>query len=73
METRMKKCPCCDKDSLNDEQVMNALSHIDNKTYICNDCGNKESLVNLDPSSVDQVDFDIYERFKMSLRGEAHV
>ena len=68
----MKKCPCCDKNSLNDEQVMNSLSHVDNKTFICNDCGAKESAIHLGGTPVDQVDIDIYERFKMRLRGEAH-
>lgn len=66
-EIRLKKCPCCDKESMNDEQVMNSLSHVDDKTYICNDCGNKESLLNLSPSNCDKIDLDIYIRFKQRL------
>jgi len=63
----MKKCPCCDKNSLNDKAVMNSLSHVDNKTMICNDCGQKESFIHLEGSLVDKVDVDIYERFKTRL------
>jgi len=39
----MKKCPKCKKMTLEDEQVMNCLSKEDNKTYICQGCGEKES------------------------------
>ena len=60
----MKKCPCCDKDCLNDDPVNNSLSHVDNKTYICNDCGQKESAIHLGGIPVDQIDIEIYERFK---------
>jgi len=60
----MKQCPCCDKNSLEDDPVRNSLSHVDNVTYICNDCGQKESFINLNPQMVDKIDVDIYERFK---------
>lgn len=39
----MKKCPKCKKKTLNDEEVMNCLSKEDGKTYICQECGEKES------------------------------
>ena len=60
----MKICPCCDKKSLNDDPIMNSLSHIDNKTYICNDCGQKESFITTSPHMVDEVDIEIYQRWK---------
>lgn len=63
----MKQCPCCDKNSLEDEDVMNSISHIDNRTYICNDCGKKESLLNLCPDMCDKIDLEIYIRFKERL------
>ena len=63
----MKKCPCCDKMSLADEDVINSLSHVDNKTYICNDCGQKESFIHLNTEGIDQIDMDIYFRFKTRL------
>jgi len=31
---------------MEDEQILNSLSHRDGKTYICNDCGEVESLIN---------------------------
>ena len=60
----MKQCPCCDKNSLNDEEVNNSLSHIDNKTYVCNDCGAKESYMETAPYLTDEIDVGIYNRFK---------
>ncbi len=41
----MKKCPRCKKNQLADEEVMNALSRRDNKTYICSPCGTTEALI----------------------------
>lgn len=60
----MKKCPCCDKMKMNDEDVMNSLSHVDNTTYICNDCGQAESLIFLDAKQCSKQDADNYYRFK---------
>jgi len=42
----MKQCPRCKKLKMEDEQILNSLSHRDGKTYICNDCGEVESLIN---------------------------
>jgi len=39
------KCPRCKEFKLHPEQVMNKLSHRDNKTYICNACGDEEALI----------------------------
>ena len=63
----MKKCPCCNKKTLNDENVMNSLSHIDDKTYICNACGQVESMLFLDTKNVTTGDVDNYYKFKKSL------
>lgn len=41
----MKKCPRCKKNKMHDEQALNSLSRRDNKTYICNDCGNDEAFI----------------------------
>ena len=43
----MKKCPRCGEDSLDDRQVMNALSRRDNQTYICSPCGTQEAFVDM--------------------------
>lgn len=39
-----KECPRCNEIKLHPEEVMNALSRRDNKTYICSDCGKQEAL-----------------------------
>ena len=36
-------CPACYKNKLELPLVRNALSRTDNKTYICNECGDKEA------------------------------
>ena len=38
------KCPMCKTNELNADEVMNSLSRKDNQTYICNECGVKEAL-----------------------------
>lgn len=40
-------CPRCLENELHEESVMNALSIVDSKTYICSDCGNDESFIQL--------------------------
>lgn len=37
-------CPRCNYYRLDEEEVMNALSRKDNKTYICDNCGRDEAL-----------------------------
>ena len=37
-------CPKCNTNYLHDDLVRNALSRKDNKTYICNDCGQAEAM-----------------------------
>jgi len=39
------KCPRCKQMKLHPEQVLNALSRRDNKTYICSPCGTDEAMV----------------------------
>lgn len=38
-------CPRCG-DPLHEREVMNSLSRVDNKTYICSPCGNREAMWN---------------------------
>ena len=37
-------CPKCNTNSMHNELVMNSLSRRDNKTYICNNCGQNEAM-----------------------------
>ncbi len=54
----MKKCPRCKKNTMRDEEVMNALSRRDNKTYICSPCGTTEALIDGGFEEVNKVETD---------------
>jgi len=63
----MKICPRCHKQSLNDEEVMNSISHIGNKVMICNDCGKQQGLVGMGYCN-DIVEIEMEKRFKKELK-----
>jgi hypothetical protein len=42
--TQMLKCPRCLRNTFYEEEVMNALSRMDNESYICGDCGLYEAF-----------------------------
>ena len=54
----MKKCPRCKKNTMRDEEVMNALSRRDNKTYIYTPCGTAEALIDACFEKADKVEID---------------
>ena len=62
----MKICPRCHRNCLNDEEVMNSISHIGNKIMICNECGKQQGLVGMS-YCVDIVEIEMEKRFKMEL------
>ena len=43
----MRECPRCKKLTLNDDEVMNPLSKVDNSTYICFECAKEEDAQGL--------------------------
>jgi predicted RNA-binding Zn-ribbon protein involved in translation (DUF1610 family) len=43
-ETSPKICPRCKKNELHQILAMNALSRLDNETYICSNCGTEEAF-----------------------------
>ena len=43
---KMKKCPRCHKETLEDEQALNSLSRRGD-VYICNPCGEEEAFIDL--------------------------
>lgn len=43
-EETPKICPRCKKNELHPIQSMNALSRVDNETYICVNCGSDEAF-----------------------------
>lgn len=54
----MKRCPRCHRMTLHDEPALNSLSRRDSKTYICNDCGEVEALIDLGEMYPDQIEHD---------------
>lgn len=43
----MKECPKCKRQTLDDDEVLNNLSIVDNSTYICPECADKEDAEGL--------------------------
>jgi len=41
----MKRCPRCFKENMKEDNIINALSRRDNKTYICSQCGMEEAMI----------------------------
>ena len=60
----MKRCPRCKRMTMHDEQVLNKLSRRDNKTYICNDCGTEEALIDAGYYEPTQLDRDFVKTHK---------
>lgn len=60
----MKVCPRCKKKTLQEEEVMNALSRRDNKTYICSECGTMEGLIDAGILSADKVELAFVSKVK---------
>jgi hypothetical protein len=54
----MKKCPRCFKMTMRDEEVRNALSRRDNKTYICSPCGEAEAMIDAGFARKDAHEFE---------------
>jgi len=43
----MMICPRCQLTELEDELAQNALSRLDNDTYVCSPCGSDESILDV--------------------------
>lgn len=52
----MKKCPRCKRMTMHDKEVLNSLSRRDDKTYICNDCGDDEALIDSELLHPDKIE-----------------
>jgi len=63
----MKECPRCKRNCLYEEDVMNSISHLDNKTMICSECGKHEGLVGMGYET-DEVEIAITTRFRNELK-----
>ena len=60
----MKKCPRCKKNTMRDEEAMNALSRRDNETYICSPCGTAEALIDGGFEEADKVETSFVSKVK---------
>lgn len=61
------QCPRCKEWKLHEEKELNSLSRRDNTTYICNSCGDEESLIDdgmLEPNEVEKEFIKILKRSK---------
>lgn len=63
----LDKCPRCKRNCLYKENSLNALSHIDNKTYICSECGLQSGLCDMGVQT-DIVEIEMHARFKKELK-----
>lgn len=68
----MKTCPRCKRNCLEDQDVMNAISHLDNKTHICSVCGQMEGYIGFfnkgfPAPEIPQYEFLMHEIFAKSL------
>ena len=59
----MKICPRCKRNCLEEEDVLNSISHIGDSISICSECGKQQGLVGMGICS-DIVEIEMEERFK---------
>lgn len=62
----MKECPRCHRNCLEDEGVLNSISHIGDRIEICSKCGQEQGLVGMEVSN-NMVEIAMEERFKKEL------
>jgi len=60
---KLKICPRCKRKCLEEEDVLNAISHIGNRISICSICGQEQGKVGMQ-LSIDQVEIEMEARFK---------
>lgn len=56
-------CPRCEDNFLHENEVHNSLSRRDNKTYICNYCGEEEAYIDAGLMPMNELEFN----FKIKL------
>ena len=63
----MKTCPRCLRKCLEEEHVLNSISHVGDNITICSICGQEQGKVGMKISS-DIVEIEMEDRFKESLK-----
>lgn len=72
---RLKECPRCHRNCLDEDRAMNAISHIDNKTQICSECGKFEGCIGLTEKGlgappIPKSEFILHEEFLKFLKAK---
>jgi len=62
----LKECPRCKRNTLEDEDVLNSISHV-GKVMICSTCGRMEGLVKLG-GNVSKSEIMLSEEFETYLK-----
>jgi len=63
----MKICPRCKRKCLEEEDVLNAISHVGKNIKICSICGQEQGKVGMSLST-DIVEIEMEKRFKDSIK-----
>lgn len=63
----MKICPRCHRKCLEEEDVLNSISHIGNDVKVCSICGQEQGKVGM-KLSTDIVEIEMEDRFKKELK-----
>ena len=58
-------CPRCETNKLHSKESSNALSRIDNETYVCSDCAKEEGLIIAGYTSKDSLTKEEAFKFKI--------
>ncbi len=62
----MKECPRCHRICLEEEGVLNSISHVGNHVQICSKCGEEQGNVGMNYTT-DIVEVHMEERFRREL------
>lgn len=63
---QLEVCPRCKRKCLENEDVLNSISHIDNKTLVCPECGKQSGMCDMNLQQ-DPAEIEMHERFKREL------
>ncbi len=62
----MKECPRCHRKCLEDEDVLNSISHVGDRISICSVCGQEQGKIGMQICD-DLVELEMEKRFRMEL------
>lgn len=62
----MKECPRCHRETMEDDEFLNSLSRRDGETYICNDCGDEEAMIDMRYREPDETELEFIKTHNRS-------